>query len=107
MRRVPFFLLLSFSKEGPKQNGQKGTTGVLDIKGPYFCRDPFLLPFPGYMPDTPYMCLPSLPICDAVLVLPKPTFFQLAGNQGMEKKMETAIMGYIGTTVRIHSFIPS
>ena len=25
----------------------------------------------------------------------------------MEKNMETTIMGYIGTTIRIHSFIPS
>ena len=25
----------------------------------------------------------------------------------MEKKMETTIMGYKGTTIRIHSFIPS
>ena len=25
----------------------------------------------------------------------------------MEEKMETTIMGYIGTTMRIHSFIPS
>ena len=31
----------------------------------------------------------------------------LAGNEGKEKKMETAVMGYIGTTMRIHSFIPS
>ena len=48
----------------------------------------------------------------------------LAGNEGMEQKMETTIMGlgcrarmekrietttkgYIGTTIRIHSFIPS
>ena len=34
----------------------------------------------------------------------------LAGNQGMEKKMEATIMGhsYIGTTITIHSFfIPS
>ena len=31
----------------------------------------------------------------------------LTGNEGMEKNMETAIMGYIGTTIRIHSFIPS
>ena len=31
----------------------------------------------------------------------------LAGNRGMEKKMETTIMGYKGTTKRIHSFIPS
>ena len=29
------------------------------------------------------------------------------GNEGMEKIMETTtIMGYIGTTIRIHSFIP-
>ena len=27
----------------------------------------------------------------------------LAGHEGMEKKMETTIMGYIGTTIRIHS----
>ena len=25
----------------------------------------------------------------------------------MEKKMETIIMGYRGTTIRMHSFIPS
>ena len=25
----------------------------------------------------------------------------------MEKKMETTIMGHIGTTIMIHSFIPS
>ena len=25
----------------------------------------------------------------------------------MEKKMDTTIMGYIGTIIRIHSFIPS
>ena len=31
----------------------------------------------------------------------------LAGNEGMEKNMETIIMGYIGTYIRIHSFIPS
>ena len=29
------------------------------------------------------------------------------GVEGIEKKMETTTMGYIGTTVRIHSFIPS
>ena len=29
------------------------------------------------------------------------------GNEGMEKNMETTIMGYIGTTVRIHSLVPS
>ena len=31
----------------------------------------------------------------------------LAGNGGMEKDMETSIMGYIGTTIRISSSIPS
>ena len=25
------------------------------------------------------------------------------GNEGMEKNMETTIMGYVGTTIRIHS----
>ena len=30
----------------------------------------------------------------------------LAGKEGMEKKMETTIMGHIGTTIRVHSFIP-
>ena len=35
------------------------------------------------------------------------TYPWLAGNEGMEKKMETIIMGYIGITTRIHSFIPS
>ena len=25
----------------------------------------------------------------------------------MEKKMETTMMGYVGTTIRIHSFFPS
>ena len=31
----------------------------------------------------------------------------LAGNEGMEKKMATTIMGCVGTTIGIHSFIPS
>ena len=31
----------------------------------------------------------------------------LAGNEVMEKDMETTIVGYIGATIRIHSFIPS
>ena len=33
----------------------------------------------------------------------------VAGNEGMDKKMETTIMGYryIGTTTRIHSFFVS
>ena len=31
----------------------------------------------------------------------------LAGNEGMKKNMETTIMGYVGTTIRIHSFIHS
>ena len=30
----------------------------------------------------------------------------LAGNEGMEMQTETIIMGYIGITIRIHSFIP-
>ena len=30
-----------------------------------------------------------------------------AGNEGTERKMETNIMGFIGTLVRIHSLIPS
>ena len=29
------------------------------------------------------------------------------GTKEMEKKMETTALGYIGTTIRIHSFIPS
>ena len=29
------------------------------------------------------------------------------GNEGMEKRMETTIMGDIGIAIRIHSFIPS
>ena len=34
--------------------------------------------------------------------------FWLAWNGGMENKIETSIiMGYTGTTIRIHSFIPS
>ena len=31
----------------------------------------------------------------------------LAGKEGMEKKMETTKMGYLGTTTRIYLFIPS
>ena len=31
----------------------------------------------------------------------------LAGNEGREKNMGTNIMGYLRTTIRIHSFIPS
>ena len=31
----------------------------------------------------------------------------LAGNEGMEKNMESIIMRYIGTTARIPSCIPS
>ena len=34
-------------------------------------------------------------------------YLWLAGNEGRDKKTETAIMGYIGTTIRIRSFIPS
>ena len=31
----------------------------------------------------------------------------LAGNEGMEESMETTIMRYAGTILRIHAFIPS
>ena len=31
----------------------------------------------------------------------------LAGSEGIEKKMDSPIMGYIGATIRIHPFIPS
>ena len=31
----------------------------------------------------------------------------LAGNLGMEKKMQTTIMRYVETTIRIHSFLHS
>ena len=31
----------------------------------------------------------------------------LARNKGMERKIETTKMGQKGTTIRIHSFIPS
>ena len=34
-------------------------------------------------------------------------YLRLAGNDEMEKSGETTIIGYVGTTVRIHSFIPS
>ena len=34
------------------------------------------------------------------------TYPWLAKNEGMEKKMETTIMGFIGTTIRIYSLNP-
>ena len=34
-------------------------------------------------------------------------YLWLAGGEGIGKNMETTIMGYIGTTIRIQSFIPS
>ena len=34
------------------------------------------------------------------------SYLWLAGNEGMQKKMETTKMGYRGTTMRIHSLIP-
>ena len=36
-------------------------------------------------------------------------YLWLAGNEGTQQKTETAIpiLGYIGTTIRVHSFIPS
>ena len=35
------------------------------------------------------------------------SYLWVAGNEGMDKTMETTMMGYIKTTIRIHSFIPS
>ena len=35
------------------------------------------------------------------------SYLWLAGDEDMEKYMETTIMGYIGTTIRTHSFITS
>ena len=32
-------------------------------------------------------------------------YLGLARTEGMEKNMETAIKGYMGTTIRIHSFV--
>ena len=34
-------------------------------------------------------------------------YLWLAGNEGLETKMETTIMGYIGTSIRIHCSIPN
>ena len=33
------------------------------------------------------------------------TCLWLAGSEGMEKSMETTVMGNLGITIRIHSFI--
>ena len=33
--------------------------------------------------------------------------FLLAGNEGLKEKVDTTNMGYIGTAIRMHSFIPS
>ena len=38
---------------------------------------------------------------------PNPWMNPKAGNEGMEKKMEATLMAYIGTSMRIHSFISS
>ena len=35
------------------------------------------------------------------------TYLLLAGKEGMEKTMETTMVGYIGTNIWIHSFIPT
>ena len=50
--------------------------------------------------------------CRKDLKYPEPLSFSigclwLAGNKGMEKEMETIIMGSIRPTIRIHSFIPN
>ena len=34
-------------------------------------------------------------------------YLWLAGNEGMEKKMGTTVMGKIGVTINSHSFIPN
>ena len=34
------------------------------------------------------------------------SYLWLAGNEGLQKGMEATIVGYIGATVRIHSFTP-
>ena len=36
-----------------------------------------------------------------------PTYLWLAWHEGMERTMGTTTMGYIGNTMRIHSFIPN
>ena len=33
--------------------------------------------------------------------------FGFRTHQGMEKKLETTLMGFIETTIRVHSLIPS
>ena len=64
--------------------------------------------------DTQYLAGPAL-----LPERPPKTYLWLVGNEGMDKKMETTIMGFIVTTIgpktlnpkpisiRIHSFIPS
>ena len=47
-----------------------------------------------------------IPPCGFHFISLNTTDLWLAGNAGVEKKMETIIMGYIGATIRIHSFIP-
>ena len=54
----------------------------------------------------------SLPAATlSATIIPHPaaatTHLWLAGNEGMETNMETTIMGYIGNTIRIHSFTPT
>ena len=39
----------------------------------------------------------------SILMISEP----VPGNEGKEKNMETRILGYIGTTIGIHSLIPS
>ena len=38
---------------------------------------------------------------------PQISYLWLAGNEGMDKTMETTIKDYIGTTIRIHPFFHS
>ena len=68
-------------------------------------------------PDTPYsiylrggLCIGIIDIMNGThssTLAEAPAGLWLPGNEGMEKKMEITIMGYMGTTIRIHYFIPS
>ena len=52
--------------------------------------------------------LPELSWRDQLAAVKPPQIgLWLAGNEGLEKNMEITIVGYIWTTIRIHSFISS
>ena len=50
-------------------------------------------------------CVLARPLC-FVSLFDSLTGLWLVWNEGMENRMETIIMGYIGITIRVHSFIP-